>query len=55
MPEIELELGRIESPNKIVLGSANEKFPFSLTADIEDNLILQVMFNYYSMGNLILW
>ncbi|MGI9532684.1 MAG: SRPBCC family protein, partial [Lutimonas sp.] len=24
------------SPNKIVLGSANEKFPFNLTADIEE-------------------
>ena len=37
MPEIELKLQEVESPNRIVLGSANEKFPFSLTADIEDN------------------
>ena len=26
-----------EAPKKIVLGSASEKFPFNLTADIEDN------------------
>ena len=37
MPEIELKLQEVEAPKKIVLGSANEKFPFSLTADIEDN------------------
>lgn len=37
MPEIELKLQEVASPNRIVLGSANEKFPFSLTADIEDN------------------
>ena len=36
MPEIELKLQEVESPSKIVLGSANEKFPFSLTADIEE-------------------
>lgn len=37
MPEIELKLQDTEAPKKIVLGSANEKFPFSLTADIEEN------------------
>lgn len=37
MPEIELKLQDIEAPKKIVLGSANDKFPFSLTADIEEN------------------
>jgi len=36
MPEIELKLAEVEGPNKIVLGSANEKFPFSLTADIQE-------------------
>ena len=36
MPEIELKLEEIEAPKKIVLGSANEKFPFNLTADIEE-------------------
>ena len=36
MPEIELQLEELVSPKKIVLGSANEKFPFSLTADIAD-------------------
>jgi len=36
MPEIELKMQEVEEPNKIVLGSANEKFPFSLTAAIED-------------------
>lgn len=37
MPEIELKLQEVQAPNKIVLGSANDKFPFSLTADIADN------------------
>ena len=36
MPEIELKLEELDAPKKIVLGSANEKFPFSLTADIEE-------------------
>ena len=36
MPQIELELEEMVPPNKIVLGSANEKFPFTLTADIQD-------------------
>ena len=36
MPEIELKLEEVEAPKKIVLGSASEKFPFNLTADIED-------------------
>lgn len=36
MPQIELKLEELVAPNKIVLGSANEKFPFTLTADIQD-------------------
>lgn len=35
MPQIELKLEELVEPNKIVLGSANEKFPFTLTANIE--------------------
>lgn len=37
MPEIELKLKQVDAPKKIVLGSTSEKFPFSLTADIEEN------------------
>ncbi|MCA0932254.1 SRPBCC family protein [Lutimonas saemankumensis] len=37
MPEIKLQMKETEAPKKIVLGSASEKFPFNLTADIEDN------------------
>jgi len=36
MPEIELKLKETEAPKKIVLGSASDKFPFSLTADIQE-------------------
>ena len=36
MPEIELKLEEVEAPKKIVLGSTSEKFPFKLTADIEE-------------------
>lgn len=36
MPEIKLRMMESDSPQKIVLGSANEKFPFSLTADIQE-------------------
>lgn len=36
MPEIKLKMLESDSPGKIVLGSANDKFPFSLTADIQD-------------------
>jgi hypothetical protein len=36
MPQIELKLQEMVAPKKIVLGSANEKFPFTLTADIQD-------------------
>ena len=36
MPEIRLNLREQESTNKIILDSASEKFPFSLTANIED-------------------
>lgn len=37
MPEIKLQMKETEAPKKIVLGSTSEKFPFNLTADIEDN------------------
>ena len=36
MPEIRLNLLEQESTNKVVLGSASDKFPFTLTANIED-------------------
>lgn len=36
MPQIELNLKELLPPNKIVLGSNSEKFPFTLTADIQD-------------------
>jgi hypothetical protein len=36
MPEIKLRMLEGEAPKKVVLGSASEKFPFSLTADIQD-------------------
>jgi carbon monoxide dehydrogenase subunit G len=36
MPEIRLNLLEQESNNKVVLSSASDKFPFTLTADIED-------------------
>ena len=35
MPEIRLKMQESEAPSKVVLGSASEKFPFTLTADIE--------------------
>lgn len=37
MPEIRLKLQEQEAPNKIILGSASDKFPFTLTANIEEN------------------
>jgi len=36
MPEIKLKLQEQEAPKKIVLGSASEKFPFTLTANINE-------------------
>ena len=36
MPQIELKLQEVEAPKKIVLGSANDKFPFTLRADIQE-------------------
>ncbi len=36
MPEIKLRMLEGEAPKKVVLGSASEKFPFSLTADIQE-------------------
>jgi carbon monoxide dehydrogenase subunit G len=36
MPEIRLNLLEQEDTNKVVLGSASDKFPFTLTANIDD-------------------
>ena len=36
MPQIELKVEELVEPEKIVLSSANEKFPFTLTADIKE-------------------
>jgi hypothetical protein len=36
MPEIKLRMMESETPGRIVLGSTNDKFPFSLTADIQE-------------------
>jgi hypothetical protein len=36
MPEIRLNLIEQDSTNKVVLGSASDKFPFTLTANIDD-------------------
>lgn len=38
MPEIRLKMQEQEAPKKIVLGSTSDKFPFTLTADIEDDV-----------------
>jgi len=35
MPSIKLKLDALERPNKIVLASASDKFPFTLTGDIK--------------------
>ncbi len=37
MPELRLNLQEQESPKKIVLASASDKFPFTLTANIEED------------------
>lgn len=36
MPEIRLQMKETESPKRIVLGSASDKFPFTLAADIQE-------------------
>ena len=36
MPEITLQLKEKQAPNKIVLGAAGDKLPFTLTADINE-------------------
>ncbi len=36
MPEIKLKLQEQEEPKKIVLGSVSDKFPFTLTANIDE-------------------
>ncbi len=36
MPEIRLKIAEQSDPNKIVLESGSDKFPFSLTANIQD-------------------
>lgn len=49
MPEIKLKLQEQEAPKKIVLGSASDKFPFTLTANIdeksEDSSEVQLIFD----------
>ncbi len=37
MPEIRLKMQEQVEPKKIVLGSTSDKFPFTLTANIEEN------------------
>ena len=36
MPEIVLELKEVQAPNKVILGAASDKLPFTLTADINE-------------------
>lgn len=36
MPEIALEIKEIEKPSKVVLGATNDKIPFSLTGNIQE-------------------
>lgn len=36
MPEIKLKMKDREAPNRIVLGAASDKLPFTLSADIQD-------------------
>jgi len=36
MPEIKLKMQEQEDPKKIVLGSVSDKFPFTLTANIDE-------------------
>ena len=36
MPEIRLQMKESEAPKRIVLGSASDKFPFTLAADIRE-------------------
>lgn len=37
MPEIRLKMQEQDAPKRIVLGSTSDKFPFTLTADIEND------------------
>lgn len=53
MPEIVLKMKEKQSPNKVVLGAASDKIPFTLTANItaleasksEANLVFEGEFN----------
>ncbi|MGV3459874.1 MAG: SRPBCC family protein [Flavobacterium sp.] len=36
MPEIKLKMKDRQAPNKVVLGAASDKLPFTLTADIQE-------------------
>ncbi len=36
MPEIALEIKDVEKPNKVVLGAMSDKFPFTLTGNIQE-------------------
>ncbi len=52
MPTIKLKLVEKTPNNKIVLGSASEKFPFTLTANIaEEEQICKVNFNFEGKFN----
>jgi ribosome-associated toxin RatA of RatAB toxin-antitoxin module len=48
MPEIKLKMKEKNAPNKIVLGAASDKLPFTLTADIislsENSSNVQLLF-----------
>lgn len=35
MPEIKLKMKDMQAPNKVVLGAASDKLPFTLTGDIQ--------------------
>ncbi|QAA80303.1 SRPBCC family protein [Aequorivita sp. H23M31] len=36
MPDIALEIKDVQKPKKVVLGAKSDKFPFTLTADIDE-------------------
>ena len=48
MPEIKLKMKDKSAPNKVVLGAASDKLPFTLTADIQqvadDSSSVQLLF-----------
>jgi hypothetical protein len=48
MPEIKLKIKDRQAPNKLILGAASDKLPFTLTGDIkevaENNTEVQLLF-----------